>query len=85
MVVLGGQDHVTLQAGLLVLLARRAIDFIDELCGAVKGGHSLLGDVTSASARSENQTSHDSTPLLCFSCGVLKALLQSGQGRDGRA
>lgn len=84
-VVLVGKDHVTLQTGLLVLLAWRAIDFIDVFCGAVKGVHSLLGDVTSASSNLENQTSHDSTQLLCFSCGVLKALFQSSEGRDRRA
>lgn len=71
-----GKDHVSLQIGLLVPLAWTAIDFIEMLCGAnyprqtVKGAHSVAGDVTSASANLEKQTSHDSTQLLAFSCGV---------------
>lgn len=84
-VVLEGTVHVTHQTGLLVLLAWRAIDFINAFRGAVKGMYSLLGDVTSASAKLENQTSHDSTQILGFSCGVLKALFQSSEGRDGGA
>lgn len=52
-------------------------------CQSVKGTHSVAGDVTSASTNLEKQTSHDSTQLLAFSCGLLKALFQSSESRDG--
>lgn len=90
MVLHKGKNHVSLQIGLLVPLAWTPIDFIDAFCGAnyprqtVKGAHSVAGDVTSASANLEKQTSHDSTQPLAVSCGVLKALFQSSEGRDGR-
>lgn len=80
-----GKDHVALQTGLLVPLARTAIDFTEAFSIAnypfrtVKGALSVAGDVTSASANLEKQTSHDSTQLLAFSCGVLKALFQKNQ------
>lgn len=83
MVLHEGKDHVSLQIGLLVPLAWTAIDFIDAFRGAnyprqtVKGAHSVASDVTSASANLGKQTSHDSTQLLAFSCGVLKALFQN--------
>ena len=88
MVLHEGKDHVSLQIGLLVPLAWTVIDFIDAFRGAnsprqtVKGTHSVAGDVISASTNLEKQTSHDSTQLLAFSCGVLKAFFQNSQGRD---
>lgn len=84
-----GKDHVSLQIGLLVPRTWAANDFIDAFCMAnyprqtVKGAHSVAGDVTSASANLEKQTSHDSTQLLVVSCGALKALFESSWSRDG--
>lgn len=85
------KTHVSVQIGLLVLLVWTVIDFINAFRGAnsprqtVKGAYSVAGDVTSASANLEKQTSHDSTQLLAFSCGVLKTFFQSSQGRDEEA
>lgn len=85
-----GKDHVSLQIGLLVPLAWTAIDFIDAFCIAnyprqtVKGAHSVAGDVTSASANLEKQTSHGSTQLLAFSSGVFKGALSEQRWRGTR-
>lgn len=70
--------------------AHTATDFMDALptdgfsLPTIKGPHSAACDVTSASDKLQEQTSHDGTRLFCFSCGVLKSLLQSGTGGDGK-
>ena len=85
MVLHEGNDHVSLQIGLIVPLAQTATDFIDAFRRAcyphqtVKGAHSEAGDVTSASANLEKQTSHDSTQLLAFFMWCVKGSLSEQQ------
>lgn len=82
-----GKDHVSLR---IEPPAWTAVDFIDAFCVAnylrqtVKGTHSVAGDVTSASANLEKQTSHGCTQLLAFSSGVFKVALSEQRWRGTR-